>query len=521
MLCIDNVRRIYVWGILIRILYNSISNMKKITLIIIGITLLLSSCKNRTPSVFDSRFQDVREKVIGLINDGKVASISIAVTKDGEIIWEESFGYSDLENKVRATPHTKYLSASIAKTITATGLMTLVEKDLVDLDKPILDYVPNIEIRSFVSDEREITIRQILNHRSGMPSYSELFFEDDSESPCNFPETVRRYGIITFTPGSSYIYSNLGYMLIGYLISEVSGTDFSTYLEENVFIPLKMTETKVYVRGSSIDQSAICYTPDFKPIPNHFASYPGASDIYFSAHDLIRFAMFHLKDHLKDQDAILSDIAIDKMQEAYPVSNTRYGIGWYFDVNQAGYRSVYHGGEDPGSDNFMRLIPAEDIALVILCNGEIGDHLNEIQEEICTALIPGFDKDGKETQAVIQSAKEQQIPKGFLGKWEGKIVAYDREIDIELKVNKTDGAIIGLSGQQESKIDLAVITDNFMLGYFSGVIPTPDAKRYPGKTRLALIRQGNKISGQATADQWIEDRQMRYELSSWIELSRK
>jgi len=158
--------------------------------------------------------------------------------------------------------------------------------------------------------------------------------------------------------------------------------------------------------------------------------------------------------------------------------------------------------------------------LVILCNSEIGDNLSEIQEEICTALIPGFNKDGKEAQADIQSAEEQQIPEEFLGKWEGKIVAYDREIDIELKVNKTDGAIIGLSGQQESKIDLAVITDDFMLGYFSGVIPTPDAERYPGNTRLALVRQGNKISGQATADQWVEERQMRYELSSWIESPR-
>jgi len=179
--------------------------MKKITLIIIGITLFLSSCKDSSPQVFDTRFQNVRGKVIGLINDGKVASISIAVAKDGKIIWEESFGYSDLENKVRATPYTKYLSASIAKTITATGLMTLVEKGLIDLDKPILDYVPNIEIRSFVSDEREITVRHILNHRSGMPSYCELFFEDDPEGPRDFLETVRRYGIITFTPGQSYI----------------------------------------------------------------------------------------------------------------------------------------------------------------------------------------------------------------------------------------------------------------------------------------------------------------------------
>lgn len=494
--------------------------MKKLAIVIIGFTFFLSGCKNGSQTVFDIRFQNVREKVIGLVNEGKVASISIAVAKDGKIIWEEAFGYSNLEKKVRATSHTKYLSGSIAKTFTATGLMTLYEKGLIDIDKPVLDYLPDIELRSFIGDEREITIRHILNHRSGMPSYCELFFEDESESPRDFRETARRYGIITFTPEWSYIYSNLGYELIGYLISEVSGTSYSRFMEENVFLPLKMTQTKVFERGLSIDHSAICYTPDFKPIPNYVGSYPGSDGIYFSAHDLIRFAMFQLKDHLKDQYAILTDETIDKMQEDYPPSNTRYGIGWAIDVNDAGYRSVHHGGEGPGSDNFMRLIPSEDIALVILCNNEISDHLYEIQDEICNALIPGFTKPKKEDQQDNESSAVPQIPEELLGKWKGKIVAYDREIEVELKVNRIEGAIINLSGQQENKIDLSVVTPDFMLGYFSGVIPTPDALRYPDKIRLALVRQGDRLSGSATADQWIEERQMRYELSSWIEFIR-
>jgi CubicO group peptidase (beta-lactamase class C family) len=494
--------------------------MKKLAIVIIGFTFFLSNCKNGSQTVFDIRFQNVREKVISLVYDGKIASISIAVAKDGKIIWEEAFGYSNIEKKVRATSHTKYLSASIAKTFTATGLMTLSEKGLVDIDRPVLDYLPDIKIRSFVGDEREITIRHILNHRSGMPSYCELFFEDENEKPRDFRETARRYCIITFTPGSSYIYSNLGYELIGYLISEVSGASYSRFMEEEVFLPLKLTETKVFERGLSIDHSAICYSPDFKPIPNYVGPYLGADGIYFSAHDLIRFAMFHLKDHLKDQHSILTDETIDKMQEDYPPSNTRYGIGWNLDVNEAGYRSVHHGGEAPGSDNFMRLIPSEDIALVILCNNEIGDNLYEIQDEICNALIPGFTKPKIEDQQTNESGAEQQIPEELLGKWKGKIVAYDREIEVELIVDGIEETNIILSGQKENKIDLSVVTNNFLLGYFSGVIPTQDGLRYPDKIRLALIRQGDRLSGSATADQWIEERQMRYELSSWIEFIR-
>ncbi|MFC2092465.1 serine hydrolase domain-containing protein, partial [Bacteroidota bacterium] len=484
--------------------------MRKQLIAIITLALLLSNYIQNV-SFADDRFEEVRKKVNKLINDGKVSSMSIAVAKDGKIIWEEAFGWSDLENKVRATPHTKYRSGSIAKTITATGLMTLVEKGQVELDKPILDYIPHVKIRSFVGAEKEITVRHIVNHRSGMPSYCELFFEDNTEGPRDFLETINRYGIFTFTPGWSYIYSNLGYELIAYLISEVSGLDYSWYINENVFLPLGMMESKVHKRGSAIDQIAICYTPDFKPIPDYWASYPGASDIYFSAHDLIRFAMFHLKDHLKGQKAILSDETIDKMQEAYPPSNTRYGIGWNFYVNDAGYRSVHHGGEGPGSDNFMRLIPSEDIALVILCNNEIGNTLGEIQEEICTALIPDFNKPEEtqeETQTEQSDSQEQKMPEGFLGRWKGEIVAYDREIEVELRVTDTEGARIILSEQKESKVDLAVVTDNFLLVYFPGTIPTPDGKRHPDKIRLALVRQGDRISGQATVDHWVEERQI-------------
>ena len=493
--------------------------MKKLTFIIVVITLLFSNCEKSSHPEFDPRFQDIREKVISLINEGKVASMSIAVAKDGEVLWEEAFGFSDIENKVKATPHTKYRSGSIAKTITATGLMILVEKGQIDLDKPILDYLPKVKIRSFVGTDRDVTVRHILNHRSGMPSYCRGFDDDAPESHLDILETMSRYGIITVTPGIAYVYCNLGYELMGYLISEVSGMDFSRYIEKNVFLPLGMADSKVHERGKVFNQSAVCYTPEFTRIPASSSSYPGASDIYFSAHDLIRFAMFQLKDHLQDQKAILTDETIDKMQENFPPSNTRYGIGWHFDINELGYRSVLHGGEGPGVDNFMRLIPSEDIALVILCNSEIGNNLSEIQEEICTVLIPEFANIGKDQPSTASG--KQQIPDGFLGNWEGKIVAYDREVEVELRVTKSDGVSISLSGNQKNQVDLAVVMDWFLMGDFPGTIPTPDTGRYPEKIRLALVRQGDRITGQATVVGRKEERQDHYELSSWIELNRK
>ena len=118
---------------------------------------------------------------------------------------------SDVENQARATPHTMYRVGSISKTITATGLMLLVEEGRVDLDKPAIDYLPeDVRPRAYEEDVGDITVRHLLNHRAGMPAHAESFFEDDPEGRRPLAETVRRYGIIAYQPGWSYIYCNLG-----------------------------------------------------------------------------------------------------------------------------------------------------------------------------------------------------------------------------------------------------------------------------------------------------------------------
>jgi hypothetical protein len=100
-------------------------------------------------------------------------------------------------------------------------------------------------------------------------------------------------------------------------------------------------------------------------------------------------------------------------------------------------------------------------------------------------------------------------------------VAYDREIELTLVLDSEGGAIAKLAGQGEQPIDLSYASDSFLLGTFVGSIPTPDIALYNHSVRLALVRTGTTLSGQATAVGWREDRQTECELSSWIELSRQ
>lgn len=497
---------------------------EKFSIITVLIFLLITGCNSKVCPKIDSRLQSVRSDIIELVSSGEVPSISIAVAKDGEIIWEESFGYSDLENQIKATPHTKYRSASIAKTITATGLMTLVEQGLVDLDKPILEYIPDISMKSFVGNEEEITVRQILNHRSGLAPYCAQYFEDDNEEPLDFHEIANRYGIFAFPPDWTYIYSNLGYELAGYLITQVSGINYSEYIQENVFLPLGMNNSVVYEKGLVVKDRALCYRKDLQPLPDYYAAYPGAEDIFFSAHDLILFAMFHLKNHLPEQNAIISDESIDKMQEYNPPDNKRYGIGWSFDVDYTSYRAVYHGGSGPGSGNIMRLFPSENLAFVILCNtGGLSEYIIDLHDDICNAMVPGFvnaediQEEPQQEQSIIE---EKKLPDQYFGYWNGKIATYEGDIPVTLKVDQDNGFIIKINDDEEAQIETAVLSENFLLGYFTGTIPTSDGINHSDKIRLAIVRDGDVLYGQATIDHSVEELDVKYELSSWIKLEK-
>jgi len=479
--------------------------------------LVVPACGQTAGSSPDPRFSKVREMITGQVMGGVVPSIVVAVAENGEIIWQEGFGLSDVENRVPATPHTMYRLGSISKTIAATGLMILVEEGKVDLDEPALEYLPkDVGLRAFEAKVEDVTVRHLLNNRSGMPAYAESFFEDDPGGPRPFDETVRRYGIVTYPPGQSFIYCNLGYQLIGRIVAHVSGMSYDEFIEERVLAPLGMTESQVYKGSPLRHHYAFCYTQDLKKIPQYLDGYPGAGGNYSSAHDLIRFAMFHLGDNLPDQEAILSDRSINSMQEKYPPSNRRYGLGWSLDGDEGGFRSVYHGGEGPGVDNMMRLFPEEDIAAVVLCNAEC-EELYNIQKAIFEAMIPELVE--PEPVDTIAAEQESEGPGEMYGTWRGHIVAYDRELEVQLEVDSL-GAKVMVADQPQDDMEVWMLTPSFLLGMFDARIPTPDNERYPYRNRLAVVREGDRLYGAVITVSQRVDRAGENELPSRVELRR-
>jgi CubicO group peptidase (beta-lactamase class C family) len=278
----------------------------------------------------NQQFHNVIQLINSRLTETGVASLAVAVAKEGEIIWEAGFGLADREAQRLSTPDTIYSLASISKPITATGLMILVERELIDLDAPANDYLGDAKLTSHIGNADDTTVRRLANHTSGLPLHCHFFYADEDAVRPPFDETIRRYGHLVTPPGEVYQYANSGFGFLEYIIERVSGKSYPDFLRDEVFTPPGMPNTSVDLSAEKESQSAIRYSPAGKPLPWYSFDHPGASAIWSSAHDLIRFALFHLKNHLCDQQAILSDTSIDTMQipTTEPGTATGYGIGW-------------------------------------------------------------------------------------------------------------------------------------------------------------------------------------------------
>ena len=214
--------------------------------IALGLSLIGALSGQVKDTTTEQDFNRVRFFINSMIARMNLPSISVAVAREGEIIWEESFGWADREKSIKATPHTIYGLASITKPMTATGLMLLVEKGLVDLNAPANTYLGEANLRAFEGSAEEATIKRLLLHTAGLPMYWNYFFEGGSYLRPDMDLTISRFGMLVFPPGEAFIYSNLGYGIIEYIIERISKKSYPEFMQTEVFEHLGLKETYIF-----------------------------------------------------------------------------------------------------------------------------------------------------------------------------------------------------------------------------------------------------------------------------------
>lgn len=461
--------------------------------------------------------------------EAPVPSLAVAVARQGEILWEAAFGWADREARVPATPHTLYSLASISKPITATALMLLVERGLVELEAPANDYLGDAPLTAHVGDAAEATVRRVANHTAGLPLHYHFFPEDEPARRPPFEATLARYGHLVTAPGERYQYANLGYGILDHVIARVSGMSYAEFLRRELFLPLGMLRACVDVAPGLEPYAAVRYHPESGRLPFYDFDHPGASAVYCSAHDLARFGSFHLKRRLPDQKALLSDACLDAMQlptaECGP--GTGYGIGWRIDDSVPGFPRVGHSGGMAGVNTTLELHPDTGLAITVLANTST-ELPFRVAEEIAAALLPGFgealaeQKEKKERQEQEKAAgKADPLRPGpeLLGEWSGAVHTYRGEVPLTIRFLESGDVHARAGSGLTTLVNDACREDGRLKGRMFGDIGTEDAARRPYHLHLDLKLRGQVLNGAVTAISLPSGRPGNA-LSHWSELRR-
>ncbi|MGH9944427.1 MAG: serine hydrolase domain-containing protein [Pyrinomonadaceae bacterium] len=497
--------------------------MKKTSLILCLLFSLTFAARAQTANghhAVDDQFNSVRAFIRKQMFERNIPSVAIAVARDGKIIWEEAFGWADRENRIAATPDTIYSLASISKPITATGLMILKERGRVDLDRPVNDYLGEAKIKVRVGNPADATVRRVANHTAGLPLHYQFFYEDEPYRAPARDETIRRYANSVTAPGEKHEYSNLGYGILDYVIERVSAKSYAEFMRTEVFQPLGLTHMSVDIAPGLEKYQAVRYGGDGLPIPFYAFDHPGGSAVYASAHDLVKFGLFHLKAHLPDQKPILSDQTIDDMQRSTAQSgpDTGYGIGWNSTVFPGNHPVVAHGGGMGGVATSLRLFPRDKIAIVVLTNSS-SPAPGLISNEIIAALMP---------DAAPKSVAQNQPPpepvfkpvSELTGVWKGTVHTYKEEIPFTIEI-KPDGDIHARLGNQlRTLLDRARFSDGYLTGLMMSDIGTEDANRTRYVLSLSLKLRGDVMNG-AMAAISMSGKRVGNALTQWVELKKQ
>ncbi len=306
---------------------------------------------------------------------------TVLVSEHDKIIFEKGYGMADREWSIPNTPDVKFRIGSITKQFTSMLVMQQVAKGSIKLDGHISDYLPY-----YRKDTGEkITITQLLNHTSGIPSYTGMpkFFEDVSRNYSAPEDFVKKYcsGDLEFEPGSKFHYNNSGYFLLGAILERVTGKKYDALLEENILAPLSMKDTGYDLWATILPKRASGYQEDLVGVSN--APYLDMS-LPFSAGSMYST----VQDMYKWDQALYTDklIPADLKKRIFAPGLEDYGFGWVIKTipekeSAAGKTMISHGGGINGFNTIeVRLL--EDHDLIVAFNNTPGANLTNLAKDI-------------------------------------------------------------------------------------------------------------------------------------------
>jgi len=313
---------------------------------------------------------------------------SVLVAEKGKVIYKKGFGLADMEWNIPNQPDTKHRLGSITKQFTAMLIMQLVEQGKLKLDVPISTYLPDYPKKN----GDVITIHHLLTHSSGTPNMTSFpgFVKDIMRNAYSPVQLVKLFGDSTlqFKPGERFDYSNSGYILLGYIIEKVTGKSYEQVLQENIFTPLRMTNTGYDHNRTLFKNRARGYEKNGRRYVNADfidMSVPyAAGSMYSTVEDL------YLWDQALYGTQLLRKENMELLFTKHIQAGGSYGYGWFIGETPLGntaerIATVGHGGGINGFNTQITRI-LSDKSLIVLLNNTGGAPLNEMTNSIAAIL---------------------------------------------------------------------------------------------------------------------------------------
>jgi CubicO group peptidase (beta-lactamase class C family) len=363
---------------------------RKILLCLLALLFVLLVASSSRAQSSQDQTATALEAIFSPLANANSPGLAVLVRKDGRPVFEHGYGARELRSFAKIDPQTNFRLASCSKQFTAMSVMLLVHDGKLRYDDKLTDVFPG-----FPAYGKAITIRNLLNHTSGLPDYEDLMAAAEKRkgaaiwTPTHQIQDAEVLYLLKqetageFVPGTHWSYSNSGYVVLGLVVAKISGKPFREFLRERIFAPLKMSQTVAYQRRQNeVTHRAYGHSREANTWKETDQSPTSATlgdgGIYSSLIDLAKWdealAQHALLTEKEMQPALTPAQLASGAQPKWPANSDRpegtpvsYGFGWFLDPYR-NHARMWHYGDTIGFHTYIMRFPADHLTIIVLCN---------------------------------------------------------------------------------------------------------------------------------------------------------
>jgi CubicO group peptidase (beta-lactamase class C family) len=389
-----------------------------------ALAALLSACSTTAAQT------DITARVEAVIRppitDGKLAGASVAVVRGGQTLLMKEYGFADLELGVPMPPKASFEIGSVTKQFTAAAILLLAEQRKLSLDDDVTKHLPDYPVQG-----NRITIRQLLNHTSGIKGYTELVeFREFQRMHRPRQELVALFSArpFEFAPGSEQTYNNSAFFLLGLIVEKISGTTYESFVKANLFDKVGMPDSYYCSEKTIHKNHAHGYDTEggqlvLKGYLDHLWPY-SAGSLCSNATDLVAWTRALHGGQVLKPESYREMTSPGTLNDG---TRIRYGLGIGV-ADIGGRRAIAHGGGINGFLSEVEYYPDDDLIVVVLLNTAGAVAPRDVAKQIADIVLP-------------QARDRSQTYSGDLAAFSGTFTGHGRGRDSKVRIAVENGAL--------------------------------------------------------------------------------